>query len=202
VLSGPMLERMQQPTVECPGNALGDAVGISWMLRDVDGLSVVAHGGDTMGQHSIFEMVPERGFAITSLTNCGPNGSEFNERILRWAFERYLGVEVRDPEPVKLGPDDLAPYAGRYETIASILDLTIDDGGLVMEATIRPEVLEQLGEEEQDDPPYPIGMLPGNGDGYVVTDGPAKGMRGYFVRDQGGRISGMHVGGRFATRAG
>ena len=29
-----------------PGSALGDAVGISWMLRDVDGVRVVGHGGD------------------------------------------------------------------------------------------------------------------------------------------------------------
>lgn len=200
VLSEAMLKRMQQPTVECPGNALGDAVGISWLLRDVEGLRVVAHGGDTTGQHSIFEMVPERRFAITSLTNCGPSGSEFNEQILRWALEHYLGIEVHDPEPIRLDDEQLAPYAGRYETIASILDLRIEDGGLVMEATIRPEVLEQLGEEEQYDPPYPIGMLPGEGDRYIVTDGPAKGMRGYFGRDQAGLIEGMHVGGRYATR--
>ncbi len=64
VLAAETLERMQRPTIECPGNALGDAVGISWLLRDVEGLAVVAHGGDTTGQHSIFEMVPERGFAL------------------------------------------------------------------------------------------------------------------------------------------
>ncbi len=36
---------MQDPTVACAGNALGDAVGISWLLRDVEGARVVAHGG-------------------------------------------------------------------------------------------------------------------------------------------------------------
>ena len=82
ILSEELLRRMQDPTVSCPGNALGDAVGISWLLRDVEGTRVVAHGGDMAGQHSIFEMVPERRFAITSLTNCGPNGSEFNEEII------------------------------------------------------------------------------------------------------------------------
>ena len=65
MLSEQMLKRMQRPTVECPGNALGDAVGISWLLRDVEGLRVVAHGGDTAGQHSTFEMVPEKSFAVT-----------------------------------------------------------------------------------------------------------------------------------------
>jgi CubicO group peptidase (beta-lactamase class C family) len=194
------LRRMQQPTVECPGNALGDAVGISWLLRDAEGLKVVAHGGDTAGQHSIFEMVPERNFAITALTNCGPNGNEFNEEIMRWAFEAYLGVVIKDPEPMKLQADALAEYAGRYETIAAIADLTVTDGVLVIETTIRPEVLEQLGEEAEDEPPVPIGILAGDGDRYIVPEGPAKGMRGYFTRGDDGRIDGIHLGGRYAER--
>jgi CubicO group peptidase (beta-lactamase class C family) len=200
ILPEATLRRMQQPTIECPGNALGDAVGISWLLRDVEGLQVVAHGGDTAGQHSIFEMVPERSFAITALTNCGPNGNEFNEEIMRWAFEAYLGVVIKDPEPMKLEADALAEYAGRYETIAAIADLTVTDGVLVIETAIRPEVLEQLGEEAEDEPPVPIGILAGDGDRYIVPEGPAKGMRGYFTRGDDGRIDGIHLGGRYAER--
>ncbi len=200
VLSEEMLRRMQRPTVECPGNALGDAVGISWLLRDVEGLRVVAHGGDTAGQHSTFDMVPERHFAITSLTNCGPNGGEFNERIMRWAFEAYLGVRIEDPEPLHLDDETLSEYAGRYETIAVMADLTVADGLLIIDVTIRPEVLEQLGEEPADEPPIPIGILPGEGDRYIVPDGPAKGMKGYFTRDGAGRIDGIHLGGRYAER--
>jgi CubicO group peptidase (beta-lactamase class C family) len=200
VLSEQMLHRMQQPTVECPGNALGDSVGISWLLRDVEGLRVVAHGGDTAGQHSTFEMVPEKRFAITSLTNCDPNGGEFNERITRWAFEAYLDVEIKDPEPLRLDDETLAEYVGRYETIAAIADLTAADGLLIIDVTIRPEVLELLGEEPADEPPVPIGILAGEGDRYIVPDGPAKGMKGYFTRDDEGRINGIHLGGRYAER--
>jgi CubicO group peptidase (beta-lactamase class C family) len=200
VLSERMLKRMQEPTVGCPGNALGDAVGISWLLRDVEGVKVVAHGGDTMGQHSIFEMVPDRRFAITSLTNCGPNGGEFNERIMRWAFEAYLGVKIEDPQPLHLGADALAEYAGRYETIAVTVDLAIGDGVLILTTETKPEVLEQLGEEAEDDLPVPIGLIEGDGDRYIVPDGPAKGMRGYFTRGDDGAINGMHVGGRYAER--
>ena len=65
------------------------------------------------------------------------------------SLPRHRGTST---EPIRLDDEQLVPYAGRYETIASILDLRIEDGGLVMEATVRPEVLEQLGEEEQYDP--------------------------------------------------
>jgi CubicO group peptidase (beta-lactamase class C family) len=202
LLSEETMRRMQTPTIECPGNALGDAVGISWLLRDVEGVRVVAHGGDTTGQHSIFEMVPERRFAITSLTNCGPNGSEFNELISRWAFEAYLGITITDPEPVHLEADVLAEYAGHYETIAAELDLVPDDGMLLATATIKPEVLAELNEPPSDEPPIPLGLLPGDGDRYIVPDGPAKGMKGYFTRGDDGRINGVHVGGRHATKVG
>jgi CubicO group peptidase (beta-lactamase class C family) len=195
------MERMQHPTIESPGNALGDAVGISWLLRDVEGVRVVAHGGDTAGQHSIFEMAPDHRFAITSLTNCGPNGGEFNELIARWAFQAYLGVEITDPEPMHLDAEGLAPYVGRYETIAATLDLEAADGVLMATVTVRPEVLEELGEEPDDEPPIPIGILPGEGDRYTVPDGPAKGMRGYFTRGDDGAIDGVHVGGRYATKS-
>jgi len=63
-------------------------------------------------------------------------------------------------------------------------------------------VLEQLHEEPDDEPPVPLGILPGDGDRYIVPDGPAKGMKGYFTRGPDGKIDGIHIGGRFATRAG
>lgn len=199
-LSEELVRRMREPTVTCPGSAIGDAVGIAWLLRDVEGVDVAAHGGTTVGQHSIFEMVPSRGFALTSLTNCGPNGPEFNEAITRWAFSTYLGIEIRDPEPVALDPEALASYAGTYETIASICEVSVAGAGLLLDARTKPELLEALGEDEEDDPPMPLGILDGEGDRYVVTDGPLKGMKGYFRRGAEGSIDALHVGGRLAVR--
>ena len=46
----------------------------------------------------------------------------------------------------------------------------------------------------------PIALLAGPGDQYVIPDGPAKGMRGYFTRDATGSIDGVHLGGRLATK--
>ena len=126
VLPEKLLAQMKEATVETPGSALGDAIGISWMLRDVDGVRMVGHGGDTLGQHSTFDMVPERQFAITGLTNCGPNGNQFLDELGRWALEAYLGVVDRDPEPVALDDEQLADYAGTYETVAATARITLD----------------------------------------------------------------------------
>jgi hypothetical protein len=61
-------------------------------------------------------------------------------------------------------------------------------------------VLAELNEPPSDEPPIPLGLLPGDGDRYIVPDGPAKGMKGYFTRGEDGRINGVHVGGRHANK--
>ena len=204
LLSTEMLQRMQQPTASMPGSALGDHVGISWLLKDVGGVRQVGHGGTTIGQHSEFVMVPERSFAISSMSNCGPNGPALNSALVRWALEHYLGVVEAEPEPVAVGPDRLQEYVGRYETIAAVCEVTAVDGRLSVQIDIKPETavaLREAGEEvEEDRPPVLLGLLSADGDQYVVAEGPAKGMRGYFTRGLDGRVEGVHLGGRLAVR--
>ncbi|MBO0837499.1 MAG: serine hydrolase, partial [Actinobacteria bacterium] len=157
----------------------------------------------TIGQDSGFDLVPERNFGIATLTNCSPNGGQFNEEMRRWALQNYLAVVDRDPDPITLSEPELLRYAGRYETLAATAYVAVSDGGLVVTVEIKPEVLAQLheaGEEEPDQPPFPLGLLPGPGDRYVVTDGPAKGMKGYFARSDDGEVNAVHLGGRLATR--
>lgn len=202
LLSEQTLRAMREPTATMKGSALGDAVGISWLLRDVDGVRLAGHGGTTNGQLSEFVMVPEAGFALISMTNCAPDGHDFNDRLRKWALERYVGVVERDPEPVKLADAVLAPYAGRYETIAAAVDVTVKDGYLVAKVEIKPEmlaVLSESGEAPGDEPPIVLGLLGEGSDEYVVAEGDGKGMKGYFARTAG-EITGVHLGGRLASK--
>ncbi|HZU73029.1 MAG TPA: serine hydrolase domain-containing protein [Acidimicrobiales bacterium] len=204
LLSRQSLDLMKQPTADMRGSALGDYVGISWLMRDVDGVRIVGHGGTTNGQYSEFFMVPERGFAFTSMTNCGPNGSQLNDRLGKWALEHYLGIIDKDPEPILLGDEVLAPFAGRYETIAAAVEITAEAGRLVARVEIKPEmarILRESGEEvPEEQPPIVLGLLSSDGNEYVVAEGPARGMKGYFNRDADGTVTGVHLGGRLATR--
>jgi CubicO group peptidase (beta-lactamase class C family) len=201
LLAPELIERMQQPTAEVPGSALGDAIGISWLLRDVGDERVVAHGGSTNGQYSGFEMVPARRFALVSLTNAEPNGPLFNKRISDWAFETYLDLVEADPVPEPRAADALAEYAGTYETVAVVMKVSIDGDHLLLDTEPKPELVVQLGEDaDYREPPMPLGMIAGEGDRYVVPSGPHEGSKGFFVRDAEGRISGIHAGGRYAPR--
>ena len=204
VLSQEMLRRMQEPTADMRGSALGDYVGIAWLLRDVAGERVVRHGGTTNGQHSDFMMVPARSFAVISMANCGPNGSQLNTLLTTWALEHYLGLREDEPEPLVLGDDTLFAYAGRYETIASVVAITAEGGRLMARIELKPEMsaaLREAGDEPDDQPPLPLALVAGEGDPFIVAEGPAKGMRGYFSRAAGdGHIDGVHLGGRLAER--
>lgn len=202
LLSAELAARMQEPTVHCPGSALGDAIGISWLLGSVDDVRTVSHGGATLGQLSAFTLSPDHGFAVVSMTNCSPHGALFNRRVVAWARERWLGV--RPPAPVLAEPsaERLAELEGTYRSVAMQTEVRYVDGSLV--ATTRPTeaVLAQLGEDADDGhEPVTLHLLDGDGDRWTILDGPEEGRRGFFTRGLDGTVSGLHAGGRFAPRA-
>jgi CubicO group peptidase (beta-lactamase class C family) len=201
VLPTTVLRQMREPTVELRGSTLGDALGICWFLRDVAGVRTVGHGGSAHGQFAELLMVPERDFAIVSLSNAGPNGIPFNQAVVRWALEHYLGLVDRDPKPL---PHDLArarEYAGTYESDAIRLVIAVDDTGMTLAAGIKPEIRAASATEMPPDyPPAAIGLLPGDGDGYILTEGGMKGQRGFFTRDDDGTVIGLDLAGRPASR--
>jgi CubicO group peptidase (beta-lactamase class C family) len=126
VLPARVLAQMREPTVTLRGSTLGDAIGLGWFVRDIDGVRAVGHGGTASGQFADLLLVPERDFAVVSLANAGPDGLAFNQAVLRWTLETYLGVAHRDPEPPPYdealarellrryeGDDALGPHGGR-----------------------------------------------------------------------------------------
>jgi CubicO group peptidase (beta-lactamase class C family) len=201
VLGKETLDRMKAPTIITQGGVLGDWVGISWWLRDIDGARVAAHGGSTNGQESGFEIVPERNFAVTVLTNSG-TGLQMQRELLNCAREAYLGLAEKEPPTVALDETALLPFTGRYVSDTSIIGISPSgDGGLIVKLSYSPAALE-MHKAISDDPPEP---LPGftirmTGDEqYVISDSQYKGMKGNFVRTDG-RITGINFAGRLAVK--
>jgi CubicO group peptidase (beta-lactamase class C family) len=187
-----LLQRMQRPSTEhelFPGVGLG----LAWWLRDIEGVRIVEHPGDGAGQKSAFTLVPDRDFAVAVLVNCVPNGQETKDTLVRWALETYLDLVEPEPVLLELGPDELAQYAGTYSTDAARMDVTVDGSRLDILVELTPG-----GGEPPSSINFPVGML--DGEGFVVVDGPYKGLQGYFVRDGGDIVSLMHIG-RLSQRA-
>ncbi|GAA3607500.1 hypothetical protein GCM10022419_110510 [Nonomuraea rosea] len=202
VLPAGALRQMRESTIELRASTLGDAFGICWFLRDVDGVRTIGHGGSGNGQFAELLIVPEHDFAVVSLANAGPDGYAFNQAVVRWALEHHLGVVARDPEPIPYDDTRASEVAGRYESDAMNLDLATDGHRLTLAVGIKPE-LRQASEAEMppDYPPAAIGFLPGDGDEYIITEGGLKGQRGYFSRGDGGAVVGVDLAGRLFTRA-
>ncbi|MEJ8643569.1 serine hydrolase domain-containing protein [Streptomyces sp. MS1.HAVA.3] len=141
VLSAEALQRMKEPTVELRGSTLGDAFGISWFLRDVDGVRTVGHGGSGNGQFAELLTVPERDFAVVALSNAGPDaGLQFNRAVVRWALETFLGVVDRDPEPLPYDHERALEVVGSYDIDAMTLTIATDGAELTIGAAIKPEI--------------------------------------------------------------
>jgi CubicO group peptidase (beta-lactamase class C family) len=202
VLSAEQLHQMKEPTVALRGSTLGDAIGISWFLRDVDGVRTVGHGGSANGQFAELLTVPERSFAIAAVSNSGPDGIPFNQAIVHWALETYLGVVDRDPEILPFDEKQAIEIIGKYETNAQTLAIRKNGAGLMLEVGIRAEIRVAADKELPPDyPPEHIGLLPGDKDEYIVTSGGLKGQRGFFTRDESGTVVGVDLAGRLFKRS-
>lgn len=201
VLPAEVLHRMREQTVELRGSSFGDAFGICWFLRDVDGVRLVGHAGSANGQFAELLIVPDRNFAVVSVSNADPGGIPFNRAVLRWALEHYLGLIDKDPEPIPYDEARAREIVGRYETDILIVSIASSGAGLTAEAFIKPEIRAASEVElPADMPPGDLGLLAGDGDEFIITSGAMQGLRGYFSRDESGTIVGADLAGRIHTR--
>lgn len=201
VLPAEVLRRMQIPTVTLQASSLGDALGICWFLREVDGVRTFGHGGSANGQFAEFLIVPERNFAIVAMANAGPDGTTCNQAIVRWALENFLGILDRDPEPVPYDAARAQEIVGRYDIDAMTLTIATDGSGLTLAAAIKPEIRAASEDEMPADyEPAAMGLLPGDGDEYIITEGGLSGQRGYFSRDENGTVVAIDLAGRVFNR--
>jgi CubicO group peptidase (beta-lactamase class C family) len=198
----PVVRQMREPTVEAPGWSAGDAVGLSWLLGDVAALGVAGHGGAMPGQLSLFKMVPERGFALVACTNCHPVGSAFNERLMHWAWETILDAPIPDPDTVARSAEEVQPFCGRYETVANIVNVAPHGDGISLEVIDRPEVLQELGLDPEQEPPIPFRFLAGDGERFICPEGSYRGSKGFFLRNGDGAVTALNAFGRHTPRTG
>ncbi len=193
---------MKEPTVALRGSTLGDAIGISWFLREVDGVRTVGHGGSANGQFAELLTVPERNFAVVSLSNAGPDGIPFNQAVVRWTLQTYLAVIDRDAEPLSFDEARAREVVGSYENDYMTLAISTDGAGLKLDVRIKPEIRAAAKIEPPPDlAPADIGLLPGDGDEYIITSGGLKGQRGFFTRDESGTVVGVDLAGRLFKRS-
>ncbi len=195
VLRRSTMDEMQSPST--PAGSSAGAVGITWMVKDIDGVRTVGHGGATNGQLSAFDMVPSRGFAITVLTNAN-RGVELHGNTVNWAFDHYLGLVDAEPAVLERSESQLREYVGGYAAALSKIELYLQDGNLMLQAT--PQGGFPMPDSKPGPTPPPTRLSIREGEQVVGLDSPFKGNRGEFLRDDSGTINWLRFGGRIARR--
>lgn len=193
LLTAASIAHMQTPYVQAAND---ESVGLSWFIRDVPGARIIRHGGATNGQQSAFQMVPDRRYACTILTNSA-RGSELTMPVLRLALKLWLGVVVEDPQPMPVQPGQLAEYAGSYAALLDDFIVHVDGDTLLV------DVVPKGGFPTADSPPGeagpPIRLHMCGADRFIAVEEPARGTQAEFLREDG-IITWLRAGGRMHRR--
>jgi CubicO group peptidase (beta-lactamase class C family) len=195
VLSRASIAAMQR--VQRPAGSMCESIGISWMLDWAgDAERLVKHGGATNGHLSSFELIPNRRFAVTVLTN-SDTGREVRQTVADRCQEHFLGFGK--PEPARIPPPaDVHEYTGIYQSVLARLEVAQGPGGLVV-TDATPE--RGFAERRHRPIPLPPAALAFLGtDATAVLEGPRKGERAEFLRGEHGGIEWMRWDGRIARR--
>ena len=194
ILTRESLTAMQTPI--CKGQ-LDYTMGLSWWLRQVDGVKAVFHGGGTLGQVSAFNLHPQRDFAMAIFTNSGLGGVLINA-ITKEPMPEFLGYREPVPEHIPMSVEQLGEYAGRYKGQLSDIVLSVSGTDLMMQQESKG------GFPTTTTPPWPnpqAGRVAFIGkDLLEALDPPLKGARAEFLRDPSGPIIWLRIGGRLTSR--
>jgi CubicO group peptidase (beta-lactamase class C family) len=191
VLPAKVLRAMREPRV--PTGQLGH-VGLSWFLDNRGGTAVASHGGATVAHMSQLALVPDRGAALVILTN-GANGVRLCADLQEWLLREWLGLAARATPGILQRQPDLAPYTGRYWAPLSDVELSAEDGALVMRVTWKGSVAER--------PTPPPLALAFTGADTVIAAAPSDAPPvGDFLRDADGGVAYFRWGGRARKKIG
>ncbi len=187
LLSKANLELMRAPQAKAD---LGSSIGISWRLREMQGVRLAYHGGVAVGQQGVLMLAPERRAAIAVETN-SVRGALLHTEVTKWWQKERLGIEAPPPVYVELERSRYKLLAGRYAAELSDAELEISDTGLIYRSFSHNKLKNDPPPE--DPPPSRVAFT--SNDQFTLLDGPLKDTRGEFLSD-GGKVRWMRVGGR------
>jgi CubicO group peptidase (beta-lactamase class C family) len=183
------LEQMHAPSR--PAGSLCDWVGLVWMIDHYAGVEVVHHGGTTNGYMADLRLVPERDLAWVMLTN-----SDHDHQLDRVIMTELLGSDTDQSAYV---PDDLSPYAGRYEAVLADLEVTVAGDHLRLDVATPSRAMWNRGEDPG--PPRSTRLAFRDPDRVICLDLPFSGHRGEFLFGDDGKVEWLRWDGRIARRS-
>jgi CubicO group peptidase (beta-lactamase class C family) len=190
---------MLEPQVEVPNPyTLGSHWAVGWILYRNDDRVVYGHDGSTLGQGAFLRMVPDRGVAVSLLTNGGGIG-DLGDALLRDVLRQTADVEL----PARVEPvdgasgGDRSTQIGTYVRAASTMKFEEKgESGLTLTVINTSELAEVMDDED-----IVVELLPVAEETYVGQLPGAEGWTPvvFFDLDNGRYV---HLGARATERTG
>ncbi len=181
-------------TAQFPISDAEGAMGLGWFIADVGGTKILQHGGGTIGQVSYLALAPERDFALGILTNA-TTGGQLIPKIRSLVYREILNLEQHASESYDADASVLDEYAGKYARPYFEIELRLEDGKLILDAKQNSSL---TGDVPSPIAPSSVAMC--GHDLMLGTDGPFKGARLEFIRDDDGEILYLRIAGRINPR--
>lgn len=160
-------------------------IGLAWEIDDLNGMSIIGHGGITTGQISSLQLIPSRQFALATLTN-GSRGGALIAELVPWLHQHILGVVKPPPTFLELTKEELAAYEGMYDSSLSRTEVRLTGEGLVIISQFKGGYPTKETPGGPPQPPRRIAFC--EKDRVVILDPPWKGSQLTFVRKPDGSV--------------
>jgi dipeptidyl aminopeptidase/acylaminoacyl peptidase/CubicO group peptidase (beta-lactamase class C family) len=138
LLSTESVAAMQACEVELPDPyTIADSWGLGWFRLGWDGIRLVGHDGNTIGQSAFLRVLPEHDLAVTLLTN-GGHTRDLYESLVREVVRELAGVEMTRPlaPPAQPRDPDVTGYQGTYQRTGVRIDVWRDGDRARLRLTI------------------------------------------------------------------
>ena len=186
------LRRLHTPQVRFTPN---NSVALTFWVDDRRAVRSMGHGGGTVGQISLFTLVPDEDFGMLLVANSG-NGRQLNPKVTNWALEHYLGVSTPEPSVMETPLEQLKDYTGDYKATLTAAEVSADEGGLLIgrRALGGFPTKDILPPDTEPLPPVHYGFY--DEDHIVGLEAPHEGDLGQFIRDPDGGVAWLRLGSR------
>ena len=194
----PLLQPQSLRQMHTPQVSISDyvgAVGLSWIVNDIDGIRLLWHNGGTNGQNSILTLAPEYGLALGMMTN-GDKGGAINDKFNKRVLRDFCGIDIPEPQAIESSVEALVQYAGRYKGTMADIELRMDGADLVA-------IVEAKAGLPTDAPrpqPAPMAVARCGVDVLMMLDGDYKNSRADIIRDAKGDIRYLRFGSRIRVK--
>ena len=194
----PLLQPQSLRQMHTPQVSISDyvgAVGLSWIVNDIDGIRLLWHNGGTNGQNSILTLAPEYGLALGMMTN-GDKGGAINDKFNKRVLRDFCGIDIPEPQAIESSVEALVQYAGRYKGTMADIELRMDGADLVA-------IVEAKAGLPTDAPrpqPAPMAVARCGVDVLTMLDGDYKNSRADIIRDAKGDIRYLRFGSRIRVK--